>query len=1068
MSKRKKEKGKSTRKAAPAVPVSHHDRIEGQRGAVWIWMALVGTVLVANADIMVLELVAGRLVARYLGQSLYTWTSIIGVVLAGMSVGAYLGGRLADRYAPPKLLAILFGLAGVACLGILPLNTWAGTWEFLRGLSWASRILVHITVTFVLPCILLGAIGPVVTRFALRYMKAPGRGLGLIYAAAAAGSVGGTFLTGFFLLAVLGNSAIVYGVAALLTLLALAHGIGAYTLFTLGQAFPDTHAAPLPSQGVPPAPWYAWVSANATLLASNASIMIFELTASRMATRHFGHSLYTWTTLLGCVLLGITLGNFAGGLLADRFRPKRLLSVLFFLAALACLSVPGLSKCLVAGSLLAGLPWFWQIAGYNLLSFVVPAAIMGAISPVAARMALGLGRSPGKTLGNVYAWSTLGSVGGTFLAGYVLVDRLWPVGTLCALATGLSIIAVFYGRRNVTALVAVAACTSACLIAFSPWPSAVAVGRALGFRESTKREAIHMDHSQYSWIAVTQNPVDPNERCLHLDSLLHSSMNIAEPMRLNYDYAWVYEAVLDEYYPGQRPINALMIGGGGYVFPRYTEMLRPGSHIEVIEIDPAVTHAAHEAFGLSRESSIQTFNMDARNRIEDLLRIKRAGGNVPPFDCILGDSFNQYSVPFQLTTLEFNQALSELLADDGLYLLNVIDGFPGGQFLGSVINTCRAVFPHVYVFSCMPTDMADRDTFVVVASRRELELEDVPLKMRRKRPYYGQLLSQTKMDTLAANCRHRVLTDDYAPVDNLLLNIAHTQEGQSADGLGSLTTSLLAQGKNEEALERIRDELRAHPGKRSIRHYLAVTLARLGKQDEAIPLFRQLLETRPGDYELHYNLATALAESGDITGAVPYYETALRSEPSIAQAHFVLGQYYFRAGNESKALHHLSETARFQPANGHAHYLLGKVLTGKGQNQQALEQFQAALQSLPQDKVLHYSLGVLLLAMERHQDAATHFKTVLHIAPDSEEALLNLGGIYYLEDNLEEASRCYREAIRLRPGHAPAHYNLGKTLAAQGRYTEAVKSFEESLKLDPAFDAARHAVTAAQAHLAAP
>ena len=60
-------------------------------------------VFVSNVCIMVLELVAGRIIAPYVGVSLYTWTSVIGVVLAGMSLGNYLGGRLADRWASARL-----------------------------------------------------------------------------------------------------------------------------------------------------------------------------------------------------------------------------------------------------------------------------------------------------------------------------------------------------------------------------------------------------------------------------------------------------------------------------------------------------------------------------------------------------------------------------------------------------------------------------------------------------------------------------------------------------------------------------------------------------------------------------------------------------------------------------------------------------------------------------------------------------------------------------------------------------------------------------------------------------
>ena len=77
------------------------------------------TVFISSFCIMVLELVASRLIARYLGSSLYTWTAVIGVVLAGITVGNYVGGRLADRRPRESMLFQLIAWAGFA-IGLIP------------------------------------------------------------------------------------------------------------------------------------------------------------------------------------------------------------------------------------------------------------------------------------------------------------------------------------------------------------------------------------------------------------------------------------------------------------------------------------------------------------------------------------------------------------------------------------------------------------------------------------------------------------------------------------------------------------------------------------------------------------------------------------------------------------------------------------------------------------------------------------------------------------------------------------------------------------------------------------
>src|SRR5438552_16096181 len=76
-------------------------------------------VFVASFCTLVIELIAGRIMAPYIGVSLYTWTSIIGVVLAGMSGGNFFGGFVADRYASRQTLSLIFIAGGIASLGIL-------------------------------------------------------------------------------------------------------------------------------------------------------------------------------------------------------------------------------------------------------------------------------------------------------------------------------------------------------------------------------------------------------------------------------------------------------------------------------------------------------------------------------------------------------------------------------------------------------------------------------------------------------------------------------------------------------------------------------------------------------------------------------------------------------------------------------------------------------------------------------------------------------------------------------------------------------------------------------------
>ena len=91
-------------------------------------------VFIASFCTLVIELVAGRIMAPYVGVSLYTWTSIIGVVLAGISIGAYLGGLIADRYPRSSTLGWLLFLSGLGAFSISPLTNLIGGAQFHTSL----------------------------------------------------------------------------------------------------------------------------------------------------------------------------------------------------------------------------------------------------------------------------------------------------------------------------------------------------------------------------------------------------------------------------------------------------------------------------------------------------------------------------------------------------------------------------------------------------------------------------------------------------------------------------------------------------------------------------------------------------------------------------------------------------------------------------------------------------------------------------------------------------------------------------------------------------------------------
>ncbi|MGE5295217.1 MAG: fused MFS/spermidine synthase, partial [Solirubrobacterales bacterium] len=218
------------------------------------------TVFFSSGCILVLVLVASRLVARDLGTSLYTWTSILGITLAGIAAGNYLGGRVADRHHARRALAVLFGLASAACVGIVIVNNAAGSWAWLWRLSWPTHVFIQTLLVFLPVSILLGAVVPVVAKMALDQGLPTGRTVGDLYAWGAAGAIVGTLLTGLYLIPTFGSVVILWGLGAALLAVGILYWLSCWVLYVWAMIF-----GALLTMGMAPADWAQQAGTNAFL-----------------------------------------------------------------------------------------------------------------------------------------------------------------------------------------------------------------------------------------------------------------------------------------------------------------------------------------------------------------------------------------------------------------------------------------------------------------------------------------------------------------------------------------------------------------------------------------------------------------------------------------------------------------------------------------------------------------------------------------------------------------------------------------------------------------------------------
>jgi hypothetical protein len=259
-------------------------------------------------------------------------------------------------------------------------------------------------------------------------------------------------------------------------------------------------------------------------------------------------------------------------------------------------------------------------------------------------------------------------------------------------------------------------------------------------------------------------------------------------------------------------LKTLFLGGGAYCFQRHMQFAYPGTAVDVAEIDPAVTNANWRATGLPRDTPIKTYWGDARQFVE-------LHQDTNQYDLVFGDAFNDFSVPWHLTTREFNEKIKKMLTPSGVYMINIIDVYESdahaaetaqkqindgkvtdpaeqnriraaakakalryGGFVGAWTRTAKLTFPHVYIFGTDNTPGSGlRETFVVVASMQPLDLKDLGTRADDPKFYTKSTRTEPKPygpeDEAAVDVRSRkiILTDDYAPVENLLAPVAETR-----------------------------------------------------------------------------------------------------------------------------------------------------------------------------------------------------------------------------------------------------------------------------------------------------
>lgn len=531
-----------------------------------------------------------------------------------------------------------------------------------------------------------------------------------------------------------------------------------------------------------------WMHMRAFIVfGANAAVMVIEIVGARTLAPYLGTSVEVWAGLLAMVLLGLAAGYWLGGLAADYrlaqltplnadpVRDGRALDQLLSISLIAA----GLYT-IIAWSIGSGVAHWGAAVGFSagltmgaslaaLILFVAPSVFLAAISPIAVRAELTALAGSAGIIGRFSAIAAAGSIAGALASGIVLVPLFGTHPIL--IGTGLCLIALSMLPAASFKKALAAAAIAALVVAGGRYVQAA-------FGEDPAPLALPMERvadidTRYNriWIYDAALPSGRTMRTLHTDPYGVQCASYIDGEEISDELVFGYLKNFDAAFLAvPEPERILVIGACNYSYPRHLARRYPAAQIDVIEIDPGMTAAAHTWFGFNATSSIATIHADARMAIN---AYGTADSPVTgPYDVIFVDAYNSFSsIPHQLVTQEAFRGLSAMLAPDGVLAVNVVGTLlgRGAQYTASLVRTAESVFPRVGLYQVYDVPQAVPQNLLMFGSQsgaaaaRLDEALASPLIHASTSPIALIPISAKTFERTAAI----LLTDEYAPVESL-------------------------------------------------------------------------------------------------------------------------------------------------------------------------------------------------------------------------------------------------------------------------------------------------------------
>lgn len=480
------------------------------------------------------------------------------------------------------------------------------------------------------------------------------------------------------------------------------------------------------------------------------SVMAVELGASRLLAPYFSSSQIVWTIIIGTIMIAMALGNIWGGRSADKNPDPDRLYVRIIIAAVWIAAIPVLGKYVIIG-ISAALVFtvssnflIWAAFLACMVIFVFPLFLLGTVTPSLVKYTVDSLDDSGKTVGSLNAFNTIGSIIGTFVPTFVTIPAVGTSITFLIFAGILLLLALIYfistkGRKKpcvIGGVLFLVCCLTGASGSFAFWET----------------NLLYEGESIYNYLQVKET----EDSVILSTNVLFGVQSIMKKdggaTGMYYDYAMAAPLM-----SGKADGNMLVLGMGTGTYAKQCAYYYDPASIEGVEIDQKITDLAGTYFELPDSIAVTTY--DGRSYL---------AASEGTYDVIMVDAYQDITIPFQMSSVEFFTLVREHLNENGVMVVNMnMYTDSGGNINDYLADTIASVFDYVYTVDVAGT--TNRELFATQNPEALAVFEDGRSMV--EEPELQEMLRRVSEGIVPYEKGNCLLTDDKAPVELLGMQV---------------------------------------------------------------------------------------------------------------------------------------------------------------------------------------------------------------------------------------------------------------------------------------------------------